>query len=206
MTLNEIVAFIANPNTYYEVVRDSVNLPWDITPSQYLDFAQLDVAGEDARSAINALSNAKRALECQLDSLMIAFGMHEVASSWHVPQKLTFLKEIGVVAPRILTKINRYRNAMEHEYTYHPLETVADFVDVVALFLQATGPHISDRCFEWEFGTEERTSLQVHLDETLIRVYDGNRHRCGAKLYFETKAGSSEYTTLLAAVTRLRAT
>ena len=43
------------------------------------------------------------------------------------------LTEIGVVAPRIVTKVVRARNYLEHEYRKPEKEQVEDAVDVTTL-------------------------------------------------------------------------
>lgn len=170
MKLQDIVTFLDRPEITWSDVRDSTKLPWDITPTEYIEFSQLDIGGTDKRSIINALSNAKRALECQLDSLMLTFGFGSVSDRWNVPKKLEVLKDIGIIAPRILAKINRHRNDMEHEYTCPKHDVVADFVDVVALFLQATRVHIYDRQCELEFWDEVGAELDVSWITGGLRV------------------------------------
>lgn len=110
-------------------------------PRTYFEFAIADLESEDTRrSCVNALSNAKRALHFQIDLIAQAFGIQEVASPKMLffPQKLEFCINCGVVGPRILRKLNRVRNAMEHEYYIPSKEETEDFVDVVELFLAAT--------------------------------------------------------------------
>lgn len=125
MNVADVMLFLQGPDITWDDTRESIDLPWDITPTEYLEFSQADITGTDKRSTINALSNAKRALECQLDSLLLAFGLGPLSRKWHVPKKLEVLKDIGIVAPRILAKINRHRNEMEHGYTCPPMRSSA---------------------------------------------------------------------------------
>jgi hypothetical protein len=110
-------------------------------PRTYFEFAVADLESEDTkRSCVNALSNAKRAVHFQIDLIAQAFGIQEVASPKKLsfPPKLEFCINCGVVGPRILRKLNRIRNAMEHEYYIPNKEETENFVDVVELFLAAT--------------------------------------------------------------------
>ena len=57
---------------------------------------------------------------------------------WKFPSKMKELNQVGVVAPRILRKINKTRNLLEHEYTLPSKEKVEDAMDVAILFITYT--------------------------------------------------------------------
>jgi hypothetical protein len=197
MEIDEVISIIELPGKWFMCERDGISTPWDIAPNEYLKFAEKDIEGGDRRGAVNALSNAKRALGCQIDSLMIAFGLREIARNWGLPHKLKSLTDMGIVAPRILSKINRHRNEMEHEYSCPPVEVVNDFVDVVALFIEATKFHINDRRCMWEFG-DGGQGVRLELREGYIHVrLDRNPKEC-----YEIPAGSDAFFRLLHAISR----
>jgi hypothetical protein len=197
MEIDEVISIIELPGRFFQSERDSVSPPWDISPNEYLKFAQKDIESGDRRGAVNALSNAKRALGCQIDSLMIAFGLGKLAKKWDLPVKIKALVDIGIVAPPILSKINRHRNEMEHEYSCPPIGVVGDFVDVVALFIEATKFHINDRRYIWEFG-DGGQGVRLQLNEGHIQVrLDRNPRECQ-----DIPAGSEEFFRLLRAISR----
>ena len=116
-----------------------------ITPECYLEFAISDfdqtTNDESGKSLINALSNAKRALHLQVETLANAFGFENGVSNKRYPNfhdYLGYCEKCGVVTPRILKKLNRVRNAVEHEYYIPSKSETEDFIDVVELFLFAT--------------------------------------------------------------------
>ena len=114
-------------------------------PTVYFEFAIADLNDDHGpRSRINAFSNAKRALHFQVEILAAAFGIEHATSVNRraFPAVLEFCSKCGVVTPRILRKLNRVRNAMEHEYYFPTREETEDFVDVVELFLAATSQYI----------------------------------------------------------------
>jgi len=45
-----------------------------LDPKDFLTFAKKDFFAADTRGLVNALSNAKRAIDCQTDSILIALG------------------------------------------------------------------------------------------------------------------------------------
>ena len=118
---------------------DTVKLESSTCPRDYLDFANQDLDSQDsARSRANATSNAKRALHFQVDLLAEAFGFQKTNAKKNFPNKLEFCGRCGIVAPRILKKLNALRNTLEHEYYIPNRAEAEDFVDVVCLFLAAT--------------------------------------------------------------------
>lgn len=89
---------------------------------------------------INCLSNCKRAIECQVDALLFSLGVYEKSKKkgWNFHKKLEILNQFGIVSPRILKKINKHRNLLEHDYLLPDQEKVTDALDVAILFLNYT--------------------------------------------------------------------
>ena len=166
MNLDDIVAYIQRPTVEWQDNRDTVKLPWDITPDKYIKFAQDEIVAKDERSVINALSNAKRALACQVDSLLLAFGLDAACEKWSFPRKLERLEMIGIIAPSVLKKINKERNEMEHGYALPDREAIVDFVGIVALFIAATNRHIFNRRCYMEYSELGDTYLPLIIKLT----------------------------------------
>lgn len=132
----------------------------------YFSFAVRDLESDESdRALVNALSNAKRALHLQVETLANAFGFQTYFSkkrpNFH--DYLDFCKEVGVVAPKILKRVNAVRNAVEHDYYIPKLSEVEDFIDVVELFLVATDRFFIQ--FPTEFEFLPRTKLIHDLPE-----------------------------------------
>jgi hypothetical protein len=109
---------------------------------EYLAFAELDLEeGNDSRRAINAISNAKRALHLRTDKLAGVLGGYcgLLKPKDPFPAKLKFLRECGIASPRIIERLNAARNKIEHEYINPTFREAEDYVDIVSLFLGASG-------------------------------------------------------------------
>lgn len=136
------------PELYGEIDQDycpswtRLELPEGIQPKSYLEFANMDIMSSDEpRCLVNALSNAKRALHFQIELLTDAFGIsHTVKKTKYVsfPERLKFCSKCGIVSPRILAKLNKVRNEVEHDYYLPARDEVEDYIDIVELFLAAT--------------------------------------------------------------------
>ena len=117
----------------------SIAYPKGLAPRDYLDFAELDFAeGKMQRNLINSISNAKRALHLEVETLCDAFGLaHSKKKAKTFPQKLEFIGNCGLVKQRLLAKLNETRNSVEHEYYVPTEDEVENFIDAVELFVDA---------------------------------------------------------------------
>ncbi|ENR1106570.1 hypothetical protein ACFGE2_004164 [Salmonella enterica subsp. enterica serovar Uganda] len=112
-----------------------------LKPNIYLQDAIDDLnSGSERRNMNNAVRNAKSALHMRVDILCRAFcgGEYFQKNLRNFPKKMGFLEGIGIVRPRIIDKINKIRNEIEHEYRDATLEEAEDFIDIVLLFMEAT--------------------------------------------------------------------
>lgn len=134
---------------YYEdrlkdikVVRFSC--PFAIKPKDFIDIAKQDLNQDDERGLINALTNIKRAIECQIDSLLFYFGFSKIARDrrWGFPKKTRILQDIGILTPNILNSINSRRVRLEHFYESPEKERVEDAFDVGVLFIEFTNKYL----------------------------------------------------------------
>jgi len=123
---------------------DNLSYTTSVRPQQYLTFAQQDLRLGNTRGAINALAHSKRAIDCQMSDLLQSLGL---TFTGNFPSKVSKLEALGIVAPRILTKVTRARNALEHEWRKPTLDEAGDAVDVATLFLAAVQPLFVSRIY-----------------------------------------------------------
>lgn len=165
----------------------------DITPRVYLDYAFEDLSlRKEPRALINSISNAKRALHLQSETISDAFGIRKLYPKGMIsfPKRIEFLRSCGIVGERVLRKLNGIRNSVEHEY-YVPSEQEADsFIDTVELFIAATDPLIM--CFpsEAEVGYSDHTEGCPEIDHVVISPGEG-------KVYLHVHPRSDESITEL---------
>lgn len=146
-TIDEVLSVIESGDSRLDsYTHSSVSIPFPIGAQGYLGFADRDLKDDPPRGLVNALSNAKRALDARIDSVLIAFGLLELArkEQWNIPKKLNRISQLGVITPRVLTKLNRTRNLIEHEFHSPSKDEVEDFVDIAALFVEATRVYLHD--------------------------------------------------------------
>ena len=145
---------------------------YEICAEDFLGFAMRDSRGKDLRSRVNALGNIKRAIECRIDSLLYNYCLHVKSEKekWDFPTKIEVIQQLGIVAPRILKKINKKRNELEHRYVKPTQADVDDGLDVAELFLVSTNEIANQPMLNW--GVRDVFSIEIERDEGLIRLID----------------------------------
>ncbi len=110
-----------------------VEFPYETTSHEFLQIAEKDLEQNSNHGNINALTNAKRAIDCQVEAIIKVLGLKREKQ---FPQKIERIREIGLIAPRILGRLNKVRNLLEHEFKLPEREKVEDAVDVAHLFVE----------------------------------------------------------------------
>lgn len=68
---------------------------FELSPNHFLRFAKSDLNLKTKRSTVNALSNAKRAIECQVDEILYVLGHYKAAKRKDgIFRKIEFLKSL----------------------------------------------------------------------------------------------------------------
>ena len=109
-----------------------------LSPKEFLNFASEDIKESTTEHGlVNCLSNCKRAIDSQLDTLIDRLGYLPICrrEKWPFPKKIEFIKNFGILAPRILKKINKLRNKLEHEYKIPSKSDAEDALDIALLFV-----------------------------------------------------------------------
>ncbi len=141
---------------------------FDLSPEDFIRFAELDLEQDDERSLVNALGNAKRAIDCRTDIIISALKLSPKRLKL---SKLSILKEIGALAPRILNKVRNARNLLEHEYVLPKRELVEDAVDVAMLFEAAAHRvlHLFPEVI-YIYNNGEEDGVEGHLFQNEVHV------------------------------------
>ena len=139
-----------------------VDTSFETMPSEFISFAEQDLQSSFGHKYINALSNAKRALDCQADRLLKLFGFYEESQNkfWGFPKKIELIQKFDILAPRVLTKINKTRNLMEHQYVKPDASQVEDFLDIVSLFIASTDRFTSNSITDVGYLNEENPAFK----------------------------------------------
>lgn len=145
---------------------------YEICAEDFLKFAIEDSKGQDLRSWVNALGNVKRAIECRIDSLLYNYCLHKMSEKkgWDFPRKIEIIQKLGIVAPRILRKINTKRNKLEHRYVKPTQADVDDALDVATLFL-AYSDEMANQPIK-SYGLRNDFTIEIKRGEGLIKLIE----------------------------------
>lgn len=178
--MEELLEFIERDDVYKTVSswNDSpATLPFELTPQNFMSYAEKDLNEDDVRSRVNALGNIKRAIDCRLDSLIYLFGFYPKAKkeNWSFISKTKILNNHKVIAPRILSKINKMRNKLEHDFKIPSHEEVEDALDIAHLFILYTDIFTQKTFSTLDFEVNNSNdngfpwlSLNLYMDEGMF--------------------------------------
>jgi hypothetical protein len=108
----------------------------DVSPEQFLLQAERDFEAGGNTRRLNSLTNSKRAMLAQLDTLIARVGYDP--RKMKTKEKWNLLRDIGFIAPRILRRISDSRNKLEHEYRVPSDGEVEDALDLASLFIESS--------------------------------------------------------------------
>lgn len=111
---------------------------FELLPRDFLDFAERDLeAPRSTHTLVNATSNLKRAVDCQLDFLLCTLNLDGFYRNKRLglDRKLGLLKRAGIFRSRSIEKLNALRNRLEHHYEAPKIEDVEVYFDLVEAFV-----------------------------------------------------------------------
>lgn len=106
-----------------------------ITPKEYLAFADKDLLLGTTHGLINAISNAKRAINCQITSLLTVLGIENTGD---IQSKLQRFEDIGLLAPRVSNNIYKLESLLENQFCKPSKKEVEDAINIATLFVDTT--------------------------------------------------------------------
>lgn len=146
----------------------SISYGFDANPDEFIDFAKKDVESDDKRGFVNALSNSKRAIDCQINKILCGIGVRAKKES--LPKKLIILKDLGIVAPRIINKLIKKRNNLEHRYYCPERDEAEDAVDIALLFIEASNRKLNEFMDAFLIGNKGNMHYEDQTFKTCIYI------------------------------------
>lgn len=210
----KIIEFLEHENTKWShTITEELESDFDIFPQDFLKYAELDLATKNDHKIVNALSNSKRAIDCQVDLLLLAFGFYKLSQKkfWGFPTKLDYIEKLGVIAPRILKKINKKRNLLEHQFVKPTKEDVEDMLDIAMLFVASTekytlrfSPFVNLKneefknqyLFNLDYKNREIVAYEFPIDYR-VNISDLEKNKPKLKSSIHWKQGEEDYSIIL---------
>lgn len=148
----------------------------EIKPIEFLTLAEQDYEKGGMAALINCITNAKRAITCQMDQLILSFGFNPY--SWNIPKKLECLQRLGLLTPAILRKVSSTRNLLEHQYEKPTMEEVENGLDIATLFVMSNVALFNPFGDELEFGVDSTWNEETkEFDVALYIGLESNKNK-----------------------------
>lgn len=161
---------------------EEIETNFDIKPNDFLNFARQDLKANYEHHLINSLTNVKRAIDCQIDSIFIALGLNTKKSEseyWNFPEKIDLLNKLGIISPDILQNINQQRNNLEHKYAKPKENEIKIAIDTAQLFIKYTDKYLNAMPFSGMLREPKTKNsfLNVDLDyKNRILRFEGREY------------------------------
>jgi hypothetical protein len=170
----------------------TLDYSFEISPKDFLTYSKQDFKTNDKRGNINALTNAKRAIDCQVDKVFFSVGLdpnnfpHVIEefieasknypSKKDLPIRLRFLQAMSFAPAEIIAKARLLRNKLEHYYRRPTDEDVSNAIELAELFILATDNKLKSL---WDFtisDVEKRSKSNGTLNDSIYICYDYKKH------------------------------
>ncbi len=111
-----------------------------VSPKEFLDWAEKDLAAGDKRGQGNSLGNVKRALHSRIDQI-IAKTHVQFTKDWNpkrmtTDQKLDIIRELGIQHEAIVDVLTAVRNDYEHDYVVPTARAIRAHLHAAQLWLE----------------------------------------------------------------------
>jgi hypothetical protein len=176
---------------------------FDISPTDFLRFANQDLKNKDKRGIINAITNAKRAIDCQVDTLLECIGyspntklpqnvtnyikQHPLLNeSSDVPQRLKLIRTLEAAPANLISKIRGIRHDLEHEYKLPTEAQACEAIELATLFIGALsnvinrfneGLKISSEGGGFTDADSWKHALYLGFHKGYVEIFDDTRRK-----------------------------
>jgi len=164
---------------------------FEVTPLEYLTFAKESLNSDNRKGLIDALTNAKRAIDCQIDSIITVLGYdfkkfnegsfykftkqfintyYNGKTSIGLTDKIKLLNILNIMPTLLISKNRNLRNIIEHEYKLPKYEEVQEAIEIAELFIYSSNKKISDTHRAIIFGSNHITKERERIDKTTYKT------------------------------------
>jgi hypothetical protein len=205
--------------------QNDSGIEFELMPEDYLEFAKNNIKSHDIQNGIEGISNAKRAIECQVDLLIKSIGydfkifdkrrsypeVKKFINQYYseeqydgLTDRLKLLNILGLAPTMVISHVREMRNLIEHEYKIPSFNDVKNAVEIADLFINSSNRKFSDAPTIMDIGNKIKTNGKLikcfEIDIPYIKIYFSNRRSADTvEIYFmESKKDNDfdDYTHL----------
>lgn len=165
-----------------------LDFEFDITPADFLRFANQDFQNKDERGITNAVTNAKRSIDCQVDRFLACLGYEPntdlpqnvkdyikhhstLKEGVGIPQRLKLLRALEVAPSNLISRTRRIRHLLEHQYKLPTKTKASEAIEIATLFIGTLNNVLHTFIDGFDIGDEENIPQDDYsLRENVVRV------------------------------------
>lgn len=174
----------------YDCLGD-ITYNFEVSPDDFLDFAKNSMEETSQKGLIDAMSNAKRAIECQIDSIILylgydyknfdkrtAYANTKKFINKHfnedtvdgITDRIKLLQIFNITPPFLISKIRSLRNKVEHEYIVPELSEVREAIEIAELFINSSMRKINFINRIFYFGSNYGEEIMTRRDGSTFTI------------------------------------
>lgn len=122
---------------------------FDIKPKDFIRYSKEDFLQNNKKGLVNSITNSKRAVDCQIDTILKYFGVEfdniskaseelikasELSKS-DLPHKLKLIQALRFAPGGLISKARNLRNKLEHYYQIPSENEIKEAIEIAELFV-----------------------------------------------------------------------
>lgn len=150
---------------------------FEIQPRDFLRYAKEDFNDGNERGKINSITNAKRAIDCQLDEVLVKLlrsssdfkpSIRDFIDDFEIepetPFKLKLINALNLAPSILISKSRTLRNKLEHEYKKPNVNEVKEALEIADLFLRSVTAKFAMIWTDFEISDDKENEIKIQFD------------------------------------------
>lgn len=176
----------------FDEPQNDSQIKFEIMPEEFLEFAKNNIKTHTKQSTVDAIGNAKKAIESQIDLLISTLGFDykkfDDKDSYPVTKKyiksnyieenydgivprIKLLNILGLAPSIIISEIRSLRNKVEHNYIVPSLDSVKKAIEIAELFINSSNRKFSYSPMALYIGNELSDNVPDYCGHSLEYPY-----------------------------------
>lgn len=160
-------------SVYNRSERSGINY-FDLKPKDFIRYAKEDLKFNDKKGLVNSLTNSKRAIDCQIDTILSNYGITfdkipkaseeliKISNLDHsnLPHKLKLIQALKFSPSELTSRTRNLRNRLEHYYQIPSEKEIKESLEIAELFILSC--ESKTKWFEDEFIITNENYRYLH--------------------------------------------
>lgn len=178
---------------------------FDVKPKDFIRYSKDDFNSKNQKGLINSITNTKRGIDCQIDTILVNFGISydkinkssedlinylNIQTS-DLPHKLKLVQALKFAPSGLITTTRNLRNKLEHYYQIPTQNEVSNSMEIAELFILSCESKTKDVINEFVLTNKaysyiyppKKTTKPGDIEYVYMTLYSNN-----IEFYFDNKS------------------